>query len=133
MKSRAIWSILLAGVVSMSSGCYCLHNCFPNVGWRFHQHGCGGCAPACTSACSSPAPVAFGSGPVVPGGPGCSSCAAGALPPPIVTQPAGYTPAGYTPAGYPPVIGSPMPIPGPTIIPSSELPVPMPVKKTNGQ
>jgi hypothetical protein len=32
------------------------------------------------------------------------------------------------PVGFPPVIGQPTPLPGPTVIPSSELPNPMPVK-----
>lgn len=131
MKSRAIWSALVVSVVSLTSGCHCFHNCFhntfPNVGWRFHQHGCGGCMPACAPACS--APVVVGSGPVVPGGPACHGCASGELPPTVTHQPAGYQPAGYPPVGYPPVIGHPMPLPGPTVIPSNELPTPMPVKK----
>jgi hypothetical protein len=35
---------------------------------------------------------------------------------------------GLPTTSYPPVIGQPIPLPGPTVIPSSELPNPMPVK-----
>lgn len=38
------------------------------------------------------------------------------------------SPIAYAPAGYAPAIGNPVPIPGPSVIPSTQLPNPMPVK-----
>ncbi len=116
MKSRAFVCALFAGVVSLASGCCCLHNCFPNVGWRLHQ----GC---CTPACSSPpvcAPCGFRPPMVVSGGPDCPSCAHGGM--------GTNTPIGYPPVAYPPIIGNPQPIPGASIAPGGELHAPMPVK-----
>lgn len=107
MKTRAFWYSLVVGVVSLTSGCCCFHDCFPNLGWRFHQ-GCQPCAPSCApcSPCGSFRPPM-----VVGGGPDCPGCAMGAP----VTQP----------AGYPPVIGKPMPIPGASIVPELHPPAPV--------
>jgi len=122
MITRALWYTVFVGVVSMTSGCYCFHECFPNVGWRLHQGAvCRPCAPACGPVCSPCAPgPAFRppmivNGPIVPG-PDCPGCGMGA--PPTFNQP----------AGYPPVIGKPMPIPGM----GNELPNPMPVNPKTG-
>lgn len=122
MKTRALWYTLVVGAVSMTSGCCCFHECFPNVGWRLHQP----CAPSCSpcSPCAhGPAfrpPMVVSGGPVVPG-PDCPSCGMGGAP-------AFHQPVGYPPVGYPPVIGKPMPIvPG-----NNELPNPMPVKPGTG-
>jgi hypothetical protein len=133
MKTRMLWCALAVGVMSLSSGCYCFHQVFPNVGWRFHQGCCAPacgpvCGPVCSPCCSSPVvyrpPVVTG-GPIVPGGPPCATCANGDLPP-------GAQPVGYPPVAYPPIIGNPMPLPGASGVPNNELHSPMPVKK-NGQ
>ncbi|WP_439630269.1 hypothetical protein [Gemmata sp.] len=116
MKTRALWYSLFVGVVSMTSGCCCFREAFPNVGWRFHQGAsCSPCAPAC-----SPGP-AFRPAGVVGGGPDCPGCAVGG-------HPAGYA----QPVGYPPEIGHPVPLPGPRVVPGSELPNPMPVNPKTG-
>jgi hypothetical protein len=128
MKIRALVSALVVSMVSMSTGCTCFHNCFPNVGWRFHE----GCCP---SACSPPVccghsgPVAFRPPMVVSGGPDCPSCAAGMSGMPGMSGMAGYQPAGFQPI---PVIGNPMPIPGVQVIPGSGLPNPMPTNPKTG-
>jgi hypothetical protein len=127
MKTRALWYSLFVGVVSMTSGCCCARECFPNVGWRLHPGAsCSPCAPACSSCAPGPAfrpPMVVSGGPIVPGGPDCPGCAGGGG--------GSYPlPAGYQP-GYPPVIGRPMPIPGATIVPGTELHQPMPVKPGN--
>ena len=128
MRSRAFWYALAVGVVSMTSGCNCfrahfpcISSKFPNLGWRFHDgQGIG--------AGHFGAPIG---GPVMT--PDCHGCGTGPLPPPtVIHQPAGYPPNGYPPVAYPPVIGKPMPLPGATIIPGTELPHPMPAKG-NGQ
>lgn len=115
MKFRAILFASAAGLLCSTSGCCFLHNCFPNLGWRFHQ-GC--CAPACPAPCG---PVGYRPPTVVPDCPGCG---------PGPTVP---VPGVYPPAGYPPVIGKPMPLPGQPGAPGTELHQPMPVPgKTGG-
>jgi hypothetical protein len=123
MKTRAFVFAFVVGIVSMTSGCHCFRCMFPNAGWRFHEgwwrhgNGCGTCAPAS-------APIAFrphAGGPVVPDCVGCNGGVSHA-----------GVPVGYPPIAYPPVIGNPVPIPGgPSVIPSSELPAPMPNTKKN--
>jgi hypothetical protein len=116
MKFRLI-CLGLAAVVSLTSGCVYKHH--PCWGFRLHpcQHGGCGCAPACSSSRVSVSPVVYR-----PTGGDC--CLNGG---PVIHSPAGL-PAGYPSMTYPPVIGSPTPLPGATIIPSHELPNPMPVK-----
>ena len=112
MKAR-ILTLAFVAVTSLASGCYWCHSscCHPCLGWRLHNW-CHPCAPVCSSPVPSVGPVV---GPVV--GPGCGGCCDGGGP--TITQP----------AGYPPVIGQPIPLPGPTVVPSSVLPNPMPVPK----
>jgi hypothetical protein len=138
MTSRAVWYALLAGTVSMSSGCYWFRSHFPNVGWRL-QH-CGpACPPACGPVCppvcspSLSVPVLHRPPVVVPGGPDCVGCN-GAPPvgPPVAHPPAGYPPFAYPQGAYPPVIGNPVPLPGAGGLPSEQLPSPMPIPKTGG-
>jgi hypothetical protein len=117
MKFRAI-CLGLAALVSLTSGCLPYHN-HPCWGFRLHpcQNGggaCGACAPVCSSPIHHPILHKFKDG-----GAGCSTCIGGST----ITQP-----AGYPMMTYPPVIGQPTPLPGPTIIPSNQLPNPMPVK-----
>jgi hypothetical protein len=123
MKTRALFFALVVGVVSLTSGCHCFRCMFPNAGWRFHEgwwrhgngNGCATCPPI-------GGPIAYRPPIVVPGGPDCVGCNGGV--------PSIHQPIGYPPVAYPPVIGNPMPIPGgPTVIPSNELPHPMPNKK----
>ncbi|VTU00355.1 unnamed protein product [Gemmataceae bacterium] len=124
MKTRALWYSLFVGVVSMTSGCCCFREAFPNVGWRFHQGAtCSPCAPACGPACS-PGPAYRP--PVVMGAPGpdCPSCG--------ISGPSGYPTAFTQPVGYPPEIGQPVPLPGPKVVPGTELPNPMPVNPKTG-
>jgi hypothetical protein len=121
MKSRVIVSGLAVLLVSLTSGCCCLHNCFPNLGWRFREccptpQPCGTCAP-CGPSC---APAGYHPPTVVPDCPGCGG----------PTVPA----VGYPPAAYPPVIGNPMPLPGQPGGGGTELHQPNQVpSKTGGQ
>jgi hypothetical protein len=117
MKRRALLCALAMCIVSLTSGCFCCHECFPNLGWRFR--GCCCCGHVNSAPVSTP--VAFRPPMVVASGPECPRC------PPH----GGNQPAGYPPIAYPPVIGNPMPIPGANVIPSSELPQPMPAKSGN--
>ena len=124
MKFRAL-CLGLAALVSLTSGCvYRHHPC-----WGFRLHPCttpgGGGGPAC---CSSPvsAPVVYRPAAGFPGGDCCLNGINGGGP--VISQPTGYPPPGYPPMNYPPVIGNPMALPGASIIPSHELPNPMPVK-----
>jgi len=138
MKSRLGLYALVTGVLSLASGCHCLRECFPYLGWRLH-HGC--CGPVCPDrVCTPPvcpAPGCFTpvyrpvtpvtvvpSGPAVPSGPvvpDCPTCFGGDSP-------------GVSPPGpYPPVIGTPMPLPNPAVVPPSHnapdgtnLPAPTP-------
>jgi hypothetical protein len=122
MKTRAFVFTLIVGVVSMTSGCHCFRCMFPNAGWRFHEGwwGHGGCAP-CGTCGPATGPIAYRPPVVVPNH-DCVGCN-GAVP--------GMGPGtGYPTITYPPIIGNPVPIPGgPSVIPSSELPAPMPNKK----
>jgi hypothetical protein len=110
MKLRVICLGLVA-LVSLTSGClpYHRHPC-----WGFRLRPCqtgGNCAvgaPAWSSPIHHPilhkrlhadCPVCIGGGATI-----------------------------AQPVGFPPVIGQPTPLPGPKVIPSSELPNPMPVK-----
>lgn len=133
MRSRAFWYALVVGGVSMTSGCNCFRahfpcvsSHFPNLGWRFHDGvGIGAGGPCCAPG----API--GGGPVM--SPECHGCGSGPMAPPtVIHQPAGYAPNGYPPVAYPPMIGPARPLPGATIIPSNELPSPMPVKEKGG-
>ena len=128
MKARAFVFALLVGTVSMTSGCQCFRCMFPYAGWRFHEgwwghcgpgaHDCAPCGPGCC-------PIAYRRPLLVGGGPDCPSCNVGI---PVMQHPASY-PTG----SYPPIIGNPMAIPGgPNVIPSGELPAPMPNKKKDG-
>jgi hypothetical protein len=121
MKSRVIVFGLAAALMSTTSGCYCLHQCFPNLGWRFHQccptpAPCGTCAP-CGPCCG---PVGYHPPMVVPD---CPGCAGG----PTVPQP-----AGFPPVAYPPVIGNPMPLPGQPGVTGTELHQPTQVPSKMG-
>lgn len=118
MKFRAI-CLGLAALVFATSGClpYRQHPC-----WGFRLHPCqtgGGACGTCAPVCSSPIhhPILHRMADI---GPGCSTCVGGGT---MITQP-----VGYPSMGYPPVIGQPVPLPGPTVIPSNQLPNPMPVK-----
>lgn len=115
MKFRAICFTLVA-LVSMTSGClYSRHPCW---GFRLHpcQTGGGMCAPACSSPINRP--LLNHKRSIAPGCPTCIGDGSFAAPP-----------MGAFPSmAYPPVIGTPYPIPGPKVIPSGELPNPMPVK-----
>jgi hypothetical protein len=78
------------------------------------------------------------SGPVVGpavSSPPCHGCGGGTtsgVPTTFNGKPGDLVPVTNPPTGYPPIVGYPMPItPGPTVIPSSELPAPMPVPKNN--
>jgi hypothetical protein len=121
MKFRAICLGLVA-LVFTTSGCLPYHN-HPCWGFRLHPcstgggGGCGVCAPVCSSPIHHPILHKFSVG-----APGCSTCVGGG---PIITQPISY-PIGTNP----PVIGQPNPLQGPSIIPSRELPNPMPVKQS---
>lgn len=106
MKSRAILFAVAAAVVSSTSGCHFFHNCFPNLGWRFHQGCCApACGPVCPPACPPCGPVVYRPPTVVPDCPGCPTG-------PTVPLPAAYPPGSVPPGGYPPIIGNPMPLPG---------------------
>jgi hypothetical protein len=114
MKFRAICLGLVA-LVSLTSGClYSRHPC-----WGFRLHPCqtgGNCAPVCSSPIHHPILHRLSHL-----GPDCPTCIGGGA---TIHQP-----VGYPSMGYPPVIGQPIPIPGgPTVIPSNQLPNPMPVK-----
>ena len=117
MKYRAICLGLVA-LVSLTSGClpYHRHPC-----WGFRLRPCqtgGNCAP-CEPAWSSPIhhPIKHRLAHV---GHGCPTCIGGGA---MINQP-----LGQPSTSYPPVIGQPVPLPGQTVIPSHELPNPMPVK-----
>ena len=74
-------------------------------------------------------------GPVVVGAPPCHGCASSATVPGVPVSFGGNTgglvPVNHPPAGYP-SIGYPLPItPGPMVVPSYELPAPMPMPKNN--
>jgi hypothetical protein len=110
MKFRAICFGLVA-LVSMTSGClYMRHPCW---GFRFHPCQTGGmCAPACSSPIHRPLlhHHKFSHGAI-----GCPTCAGG--------------PSGAFPAmAYPPIIGNPMQLPAPKVVPSGDMPNPMPTK-----
>lgn len=128
----------------------CATGCHPIQRWR-SNHPCGVCGPCgpCSSASqahpllhpvqtrrAAHGDVVVGGpvvGPVV-GAPPCHGCGGTVVP----GAPVGYSgkpgdvvPITGAPMGYPP-IGYPMPItPGPTVVPSYELPNPMPVPKNN--
>ena len=127
MKARAFVFALVVGVVSMTSGCHCFRCMFPYAGWRFHEgwwghcgpcgHDCAPCGPGC-------GPIAYRPTSILTHGPDCPSC--------LTSAPAPH-PTGYPGVAYPPIIGNPMPIPGgPNVIPSGDLPAPMPNKKKDG-
>jgi hypothetical protein len=117
MKLRVICLGIVA-LVSMTSGCLPYHN---HPCWGFRLHPCqtgGNCAP-CAPAWSSPIhhPIGHKLSHV---GLGCPTCiGGGAMISPAISGPSVI---------YPPVIGQPTPLPGPTVIPSHDLPNPMPVK-----
>ncbi len=117
MKFRAICFGLVA-LVSLTSGC--LYHRHPCWGFRLHPcqtgGGCGTCAPVCSSPIHHP----ILHHKIASVGSGCPSCIGGGA---MINQP-----VGYPSMAYPPIIGNPSPLPGPTIIPSHDLPNPMPVK-----
>jgi len=116
MKFRAFCFGLLA-LVSLTPGClpYRHHPC-----WGFRLHPCstgGQCESACSSHIGHHRPPAVISD--------CAGCIGGGA---MMHQPVAYPATAFQSYPYPPVIGKPIPIPGPTVIPSQELPNPMPVK-----
>ena len=117
MKFRAI-SLGLAALVSIASGCmpYRHHPC-----WGFRLHPCATGGGQCAPAGSSPIhhPIKHRLAHV---GHGCPTCIGGGA---MINQP-----IGLPTTSYPPVIGNPVPLPGPTVIPSNQLPSPMPVKQS---
>lgn len=115
MKRRLLCLGLLAAVSQVfATGCF-FH---PIARWRAN-HGCGPCSRVGH-------PVGHRGGTVVGepvGVPACHGCNSGV---PVVV---GGGPGDLIPITNPPSIGQPYPItPGPKVIPSYELPNPMPVK-----
>jgi hypothetical protein len=145
MKKRLLCLGLLAAVSQLlTTGCH------PVARWRAN-HPCGACGPVYRPALHPiktrqailgeyAAPVGVASSPVMsppchgcggsPGAPGVPVGLSGAHYEGIPVTPTAYPPVG----GYPPIanpaIGQPIPIaPGPKVIPSHELPNPMPLPK----
>jgi hypothetical protein len=121
MKFRMICLGIVALVLT-ASGClpYSRHPCW---GFRFHpcqNRGNGMCDP-CAPAGSSPIHHPLLHRHKMRIASDCSACIGGAV-------------AGMPTMSYPTVIGQPTPLHGPTVIPSSDLPMPnpMPPKPTSG-
>jgi hypothetical protein len=128
MAARVLVSTLAALVVAATSGCHCLHKCFPHIGWRLHQCCPSACAPVCAAPCSPCGPVAFRPAVVASVGPDCPTCVSGpAMPPPTA-----FSPGSAPPGAYPPIIGNPMPLPNPPAGTGSQLhnPAQVPTKPT---
>ena len=140
MKKRLLCLGLLISVSQLfATGCH------PVARWRANHPGgigCGACAPAFpllhpiqtrrAVLGDSVGPV-YG-GPMM-GSPSCHGCASSHAVPGVPVGfgggPGELVPVTHPSAGYP-VIGYPMPItPGPTVVPSYELPSPMPLPKNN--
>lgn len=137
MKKRYSFAAFALAVLAFGSGC----GCHPVQRFRAAFP----CAPcAVQRPIVHRAPLATPAVPLV--GAPCSNCAPG----PVQGVPVGFGPVGhgdllpvtgpipgiptYSPGFGVPTIGSPMPIPpGPTVIPHSELPQPMPAPKGTGQ
>jgi hypothetical protein len=141
MKSRLLCLGLLATVSQLfATGCF-----HPIQRWRAN-HPCGTCRPCGVCAEKHPllhpvhtrrAMIGDPVGPVGPvmASPPCHGCSSGMVAPGVPVgfggNPGTVVPITAPPAGYPP-IGYPMPItPGPTVVPSSDVPNPMPVPKSN--
>jgi hypothetical protein len=142
MKKRLLCLGLLVAVSQLfATGCH------PVQRWRAN-HPCGACGPCGMGAQKHPLlhPVqtrqaAHGNmlagpmvGPVMTAPP-CHGCGGGptvpGYPVSMSGSPGAVFPVTQQGNGYPPIISYPMPItPGPTVIPSHELPSPMPVPKT---
>jgi hypothetical protein len=137
MKKRLLCLGLLAITQLFATGCFFFH---PVARWRAN-HPCGACHP-CKSYHPLLHPVqtrrailgepAGAVGPVVTNPP-CHGCGNGpGVPVGLNGGPGDVVPITHPPTGYP-AIGYPTPLtPGPTVIPSYELPHPMPVPKNNG-
>lgn len=127
MKKRLLCLGLLAAVTQLfATGCF-IH---PVARWRAN-HPCGACHPVLHRPVLH-RPVAVESvGPVVPPCHGCGS--APGVPVGLSGLRGDVVPITHPPTGYP-AIGYPTPLtPGPTVVPSYELPAPMPVpKNANG-
>jgi hypothetical protein len=118
MTFRAI-CLGLAALVLTTAGClpYHRHPC-----WGFRLRPCqtgGGDCGACAPAWSSPIhhPILHR---LAHHGHDCPACIGGGA--------TIATPAVYPSTSYPPVIGEPVPLHHPTIVPSDKVPNPMPVK-----
>lgn len=123
MTTRSLVPVLIAGVVAAASGCHWFHRCFPCLSWRlhhWHHHHAPAiydpvyAVPACPGPGYCPVPVyrPAGLSPVVPLTPQviCPDCG------PEGGQ--GPAPTVLPPTGYAPVIGQPMPLPMPKVVPS---------------
>ena len=143
MKMRLLClGLLISASQLFATGCH------PVDRWRANHPGgvgCGTCAP-CMSARPMMHPIqtrravmgeAVGPvyGPVV-SSPPCHGCGGSNVGPGVPVTfhgaPGDLVPVNHPPAGYP-AIGYPVPItPGPMVVPSYELPSPMPVKPPTG-
>ena len=123
-KRAALIAFLLVSSQLASGCCGTFRNCY----WRWRCAPCDGakCAPSYRVSMPPISTPPVASAPLFHGAPDCPTCA--------TPHAGGYGPGlvgpGYVgPAGGIPTIGNPMPLGGPTVEPSRELPFPMPNAK----